>query len=128
MRERVASLQAAGRPVELGGYLAKPDAEAAIVRADWVLIPSRIESIPVVFSDAIKLGRPVVAMPVGDLPSLIAQGTGTLAQSVNAAKYADAIRTGLATRVESTRLREMAERFSLQGMVSMLLTDVSGHA
>ncbi len=128
VRERVASLQAAGRPVELGGYLAKPDAEAAIVRADWVLIPSRIESIPVVFSDAIKLGRPVVAMPVGDLPSLIAQGTGTLAQSVNAAKYADAIRTGLATRVESTRLREMAERFSLQGMVSMLLTDVSGHA
>ncbi|HET7301099.1 MAG TPA: glycosyltransferase, partial [Oleiagrimonas sp.] len=71
VRERVTALRAHGRPVELGRYLAKPEAEAAIARADWVVIPSRIESIPVVFSDAMKLGRPVVASRVGDLPRLL---------------------------------------------------------
>lgn len=71
VHEGVARLQAIGRPVEVGGFLAKAEAEAAIVRADWVLIPSRIESIPVVFSDAVKLGRPVLATPVGDLQRLV---------------------------------------------------------
>ena len=73
VRERVAALQAAGRPVQAGQFLAKRDAEMAIARADWLVIPSRIESIPVVFSDAMKLGRPVLATPVGDLPRLIAE-------------------------------------------------------
>lgn len=92
VREQVAQLQTAGRPVILGGYLAKPQAEEAIVRADWVLIPSRIESIPVVFSDALKLGRPVLAMPVGDLPSLIQEsGCGVLATSVTADDFAQGI-------------------------------------
>lgn len=71
VRERVATLRESGRPVTAGHFLAKPEAEAAIARADWVLIPSRIESIPVVFSDAMKLGRPVVASPVGDLSRLV---------------------------------------------------------
>lgn len=93
-------LQAAGRPVQLGGFLAKSEAEQAIARADWVLIPSRIESIPVVLSDAMKLGRPVLAMPVGDLPRLVtgqnmpqgrAQACGLLATQVNAGSYARAL-------------------------------------
>ena len=39
--------------------------------ADFLVIPSRIESIPVVFSDAIQSGTPVISTPVGDLPQLI---------------------------------------------------------
>lgn len=100
VQAEVAKLQAAGRPVQLGGFLAKAEAEQAMARADWVLIPSRIESIPVVFSDAMKLGRPVLAMPVGDLPRLVAgqnllqgaaQTCGLLAAQVNAASYAQAL-------------------------------------
>lgn len=96
VRERVAALQAQRRPVEAGRYLTKPEAEAAIARADWVLIPSRIESIPVVFSDAMKLGRPVVAMPVGDLPQLIKDADcGVCARSVDAEALAQGIRSAL---------------------------------
>lgn len=96
VREKVAALQATGRPVELGGFLAKREAEAAIVRADWVLVPSRIESIPVVFSDAMKLGRPVVTMPVGDLPRLLAlEPVGVCSEAVSASAYADALRRAL---------------------------------
>lgn len=96
VRKRVAALCAAGRPIELGGFLAKCEAEAAIVRADWVLIPSRIESIPVIFSDAMKLSRPIIAMLVGDLPELFARAPfGVMSARVEAPALADAIRTAL---------------------------------
>lgn len=87
------ALQAQGRPVVQGRYLAKAEAEAAIARADWVLIPSRIESIPVVFSDAMKMMRPVVTMPVGDLSQLLQrQLCGVLTTKVTADAYSIALR------------------------------------
>ncbi len=89
VRRRVASLRSRGCPVEAGHFLAKADAEAAISRADWMLIPSRIESIPVIFSDAMKMRLPVIAMPVGDLSELISvHGTGHVASAVSAKAFA----------------------------------------
>lgn len=100
MQEQVAAavkrLQAQGRPVVLGRFLAKNEAEDAMARADWLLIPSRIESIPVVFSDAMKMGRPVVAMPVGDLPKLLRdKECGILSASVQSSDYARAVKRAL---------------------------------
>ena len=40
---------------------------------DWLVIPSRIESIPLVFVDALHMGIPVVAAAVGDLDLLVTQ-------------------------------------------------------
>lgn len=68
----VAQLKLDGRPIELQGYLAKPAAERALIAADYLVIPSRIESIPVVLSDACKLGCAVLVCPVGDLPGIVA--------------------------------------------------------
>jgi len=96
VRRGVCELRMAGRPIELRGYLEKTQAEAALVRADYVLIPSRIESIPVIFSDAMKLGAPVVAMPVGDLPNLIIQNScGLVADEINAAAFARSLRNAI---------------------------------
>jgi glycosyltransferase involved in cell wall biosynthesis len=94
-RARARALQCAGRPVNVGGFLAKTEAEAAIASADWVLIPSRIESIPVIFSDALKLGRPVVVMPVGDLPRLLESGGGVVSRDVSANGFRMAIKAAL---------------------------------
>lgn len=91
----VRQLQAAGRPVSVHGFLPKPEAEAALLRADFLLLPSRIESIPVVFSDAMKLRCPVVATPVGDLPGLI-PGCGVLAAAVTPEAFVVALRSALA--------------------------------
>ena len=116
VRERVSSLRAQGRPVEAGGFLAKQEAEAAIMRADWVLIPSRIESIPVVFSDAMKPGCPVISMPVGDLPALVSGDTvGCVAAEVSARAFAAALRRGFSTRPSdfAAALIAMAARFDL---------------
>lgn len=94
----VAQLRSSGRPVEQGGYLGKPEAETAIGSADYLLIPSRIESIPVVFSDALKLGCPVVANPVGDLPELLADDVcGVIAGSIAAEGFKEAIREAIRT-------------------------------
>jgi glycosyltransferase involved in cell wall biosynthesis len=37
---------------------------------DYLIIPSRIESIPVILSDAIQLGTPIIATEVGDIPAI----------------------------------------------------------
>ncbi|MGJ7901090.1 glycosyltransferase [Lysobacter sp. 1R34A] len=110
----VAALQAAGRPVRLSGYLDREQASRALGEADRLLLPSRIESIPVVYSDAMKFALPVVSMPVGDLPSLIGEGTGWLARSVGADAYADAIRACLHSGHDDVALGSMNERFSIE--------------
>jgi glycosyltransferase involved in cell wall biosynthesis len=109
--------------VLLGAFLSKDQAEAAIARADWLLIPSRIESIPVVFSDAMKLGRPVVSMPVGDLPRLVEElHCGVVAQAVSAEDYARALAAAVAVPTERFLPgAEAAARFDLRAIARTLL-------
>ncbi|KWS06714.1 Glycosyl transferase, group 1 [Lysobacter capsici AZ78] len=114
VRKGVATLQAAGRPVRLSGYLDRDQASQAFAQADRLLLPSRVESIPVVFSDAMKFSLPVVSMPVGDLPALIGSGTGWLAQRVDADAFAAAIRVSLASEHDDAAIRNMSERFAIE--------------
>ncbi|PJK00501.1 hypothetical protein CO641_00470 [Lysobacteraceae bacterium NML91-0213] len=60
VEERVTMLQSAGRPVRLSGFLDREAAQNALAESDRLLLPSRIESIPVVFSDALSYGLPVM--------------------------------------------------------------------
>ena len=128
VRHGVSELRAAGRPVELRGYLDKVQAVAALLRADYVLIPSRIESIPVIFSDAMKLGAPVVAMPVGDLQHLIktAPQCGLSAASIEPSAFADALSRALQsspmTFSEGTKMR--ASEFELARSIEKLMAPV----
>lgn len=126
VQQRVRQLQDHSRPVKIGSFLSKGEAEQAIARNDWVLIPSRIESIPVIFSDAVKLGRPVVATPVGDFPAIMQAAAGfcgVLSSSTDAYDYAIAIRTALRTpsTLFAERLKSMADRFNLNSSVRQLL-------
>src|SRR6185437_7158624 len=129
-RERVAALRAQDRPVAAGRFLTKSEAEAAIVCADWVLIPSRIESIPVVFSDAVKLGRPVVAMPVGDLERLLLQtGAGIIAEKTTAREYCSAITKALGSVASEMSVSEtFVQQFDPARIASRLLADNIPHA
>lgn len=125
VRARVATLRAAGRPVEAGRFLSKPEAEAAIAAADWVLIPSRIESIPVVFSDAMKLGRPVIATPAGDLPALLASTKcGVLAENVTADGIFRALRLAVFCAEDGfpSGMPQMAEKFAIEDIGRQILS------
>lgn len=98
VREAANSLRSSGRPVAVGGYLDRQGASDLIGSADYLLLPSRIESIPVIFSDAIQLGTPLIATPVGDLPRLRERYEwGVLAESIDGASYGAAIRLALHT-------------------------------
>lgn len=120
----VRRLLKAGRPVRKGGYLTKTEAEEVMAGSDFLLIPSRIESIPVVFSDAMKLECPVIVTPVGDLKTLVGQGeVGFFARETTALAFCEAIRSALhagAQAVSRERLVGMARRFDVDGVASML--------
>jgi glycosyltransferase involved in cell wall biosynthesis len=98
----VGTLKAAGRPVSQEGFLDRAAAAELFDWADFILLPSRIESIPVIFSDAMQARRPVIATPVGDLPQLLADyRAGTLAGTVTAEAFTEAIRSTLARELSS---------------------------
>lgn len=94
--ENVEKFVSQGRNITLGGYLDKTGAAKLLSWTDYVLIPSRIESIPVIFSDAMKMGSPVLSMPVGDLGRLITQyECGLLAENVTPDAYVVMLRQAL---------------------------------
>jgi len=121
IRSGFSELKASNRPVVLGGYLDKDASIEAILRSDFLLIPSRVESIPLVFSDAMKLQCPVIAAPVGDLPDLTAQGNGVLASGPESHDFAQAIRSALDTPPQNFQkaLQGTARRFSMQDSVAI---------
>ncbi len=108
------------RPITIRGYLDKAEATKLFEWADYVLIPSRIESIPVVFSDAMKCACPVVCMPVGDLPYLINKyNIGILANQVTAESFSKAISRILLEHPDSysAKLDQVANVFRLEYIV-----------
>ncbi len=85
-----------GLPVELSGYLSKDAAVQYLKSLDILVIPSRIESVPVVFSDAAQLCVVIVSTPVGDLKQLIEDfSCGEVASMVDAPALLDALRVTL---------------------------------
>lgn len=122
VRIGIEQLRQAGRPVSVRGFLDKDEAEDLILRADWLLIPSRIESIPVVFSDAMKLGCPVIASPVGDLPALVAGKVGICSTAADATAFAAAMKTALGSNAAgySVAIADAAARFSLDAIAGRI--------
>lgn len=118
------SLREHGRAISLGGYLRRNEAAELFAWADYVLLPSRIESIPVVFSDAMQSYCPVVCMPVGDLPRLIEEyEVGQVADDVNAPAFAEAIRSILKQSPKNFEkgLHSVAKTFDLTAVVHHFL-------
>jgi glycosyltransferase involved in cell wall biosynthesis len=101
-----------------------------IAWADYLVLPSRIESIPVIFSDAMKIGTPMIATPVGDMPRLYDDYRfGVMAVSPNSGAIADAIRracdsspqqytTGIARAARDFDLTKIVDQFLLEAGVN----------
>ncbi|WP_187770658.1 glycosyltransferase [Cognatilysobacter lacus] len=120
---RAHDLAARGWPVRCRGFLDRRAATEALEGADYLLIPSRIESIPVVFSDAMQMGCAVVAMPVGDLPRLVHAGIGEVATAVTATAFAAAIARALrrSPAESAAPMSIVAARFSIRDVVAPTL-------
>ena len=112
----VQELQALDHPITVGGYLDTAGATELIGWSDYLALPSRVESIPVIFSDAAQLGRPLIATPVGDLPGLYDKREfGILADDITVAAYTDALHKALHTTPTQyeARLAEFATEFDI---------------
>jgi glycosyltransferase involved in cell wall biosynthesis len=120
-------LSQTGRPVRIGGYLDKNEAADLIRWADYLLLPSRIESIPVIFSDAMQLGTPIVATPVGDLASLHERFEfGVLAAAASESALREAIRQALRIDAASFQsgIRRASREFDLERIIAQFLGDI----
>ncbi len=127
VQHAVTELQGQNRPVEVGGYLDKQGAANLIAWADFLLLPSRIESIPVIFSDAVQVRTPIIATPVGDLPVLHDKyNFGILATAANSEAFAQALRHALdsdATKYQAG-LELAAADFELSGIARRFVAEI----
>lgn len=127
VQESVATLMRAHRPVEVGGYLDQYGAMELFEWTDYVLIPSRIESIPVVFSDAMQAFRPVITSPVGDMPRLMdSLQCGVLAKRPDAPAIAAAVREATSKSPLGFRqqLSQAASIFDIHGVVASFIGSI----
>ena len=127
VRDGAQQLARAGRPVSIGGYLDRDEAAELIGWADYLVLPSRIESIPVIFSDAAQLGTALIATPVGDLPNLHSRyDFGVIASAASTESLVDAIRSALgddATRFDAG-LAAAAKDFRVDAIAERLLNEL----
>ena len=102
------------RRVRFWGY--RPDPERIVAQSDAVVCSSRTEGMPVALLEGMALGRPVIGVPVGGVPEIVADGdTGWLARrpSVDAltAVLAEAARAGRGEMARrGARARSFVER------------------
>ncbi len=110
------------RPVVARGYLDREQAARFIADADYLVLPSRIESIPVILSDALHCGTPLIMTPVGDLPELHRDHeVGLICEAVSA----EALKIQICRALNADPAEFMVGRESLQQRLSLDRT-VSG--
>ena len=76
----------------INGYLDAPDVLSTMEKSDFIIIPSRIESIPLVLSDAMQAGRPVLVTNVGDIDYLLKKFNAGIIVEPNVKSIAEGIR------------------------------------
>ncbi|MBI5440981.1 MAG: glycosyltransferase [Deltaproteobacteria bacterium] len=107
--------------VRLNGPIEAQEFSNYLAAVSFLAIPSRIESIPVVLSDALQLGTPVISMPVGDLEPFVREhGCGVVADDVSAEAFASAITEALGRDRDSFRegVARAYERLDLRKAVA----------
>ena len=96
VQEKADQLTRSGCPVSVEGYKDLLEATELLTWGDLILIPSRIESIPVIFHDALQACRRILATPVGDFPRLASdpayKGFLVLAEEASAGAIATALK------------------------------------
>jgi glycogen(starch) synthase len=101
--------------VEFLGWIAPADVPGVINRACVVLMPSRLEGLPVVGVQAALMGRPIVAARVGGLPEVVVHGeTGLVVEAEDAPGLAEALAFVLANPAVAATWGQAARRRALE--------------
>jgi glycosyltransferase involved in cell wall biosynthesis len=112
--------------VRIGGYIGRNDLAAYLRAVRCLIISSRIESIPLILSDAAQAGCPVIATDVGDMGHLVRDyGVGLCVPPESPQALAEGIlrfHEGIPPRPEGAR--ELADYLSLNRSVRQILHDI----
>ena len=115
LRERAVRPDLRGR-VTIGGYADDATAISYLSACDCVIIPSRMESIPVILSDALQMGKPLIVSDVGDMGRLLSeQPAGQVVPPEDSAALCATMitmATGEPRRYDAP-VRALAERFDV---------------
>ena len=112
--------------VTIGSYLS-PGQLAGYLRAvDWMIIPSRIESVPLILSDAAQAGRCVIVSDVGDMGELVRRHQAGIVVPPEAPDdLARAILDAEARVGGCAGARDLARELGLDRSVERFLTEVA---
>ncbi len=72
--ERLIDRLRLGDRVRLTGWMSKPEVRQALIESRAMVLPSFAEGLPVVFMEALALGRPVITTNVSGIPELVIPG------------------------------------------------------
>lgn len=129
IREKLESLMAKrdiSDIVTLNGYIDAEGVAAYLKACDALIIPSRIESVPVVLSDALQSNTPVIASDVGDMGFLLrTYRAGIVVRPESPAELAEVITRDVlhGDNFEEGR-KKLLELFDLSKSVDKLLSDI----
>jgi glycosyltransferase involved in cell wall biosynthesis len=105
-----------GERVRFLGYT--PDVRGALARADAVLASAKEEGLGIALLEAMAMGRPVIAVPVGGIPEIVSveasRETGWLASMRTAAALAEVIDQASRSTSELERRGERARARAVQ--------------
>ncbi len=105
-----------GNVVEVGGTIAAQELSNFLSRCAYMVIPSRIESIPVALSDAVQSGVPVLVTNVGDMGDLVNRyAAGIVIPNAVADQLAASMVDALSTNPSfyKTGVRQLASAFDV---------------
>ncbi|MCX5848712.1 MAG: glycosyltransferase [Deltaproteobacteria bacterium] len=122
--ERMISELKLEKYIDLHGPIRAQEFSNYLDSVSFFVIPSRIESFPIVFSDALQLGTPVVSMPVGDLEGFIREyKCGIVAKVVTPEALAAAIQEALLRDKECFRenIAKAYQRFDMGNSINKWL-------
>jgi len=83
---------AGGGVLDYRGQIPNEEVAAYLSAADVLVLPSHREGLPTILVEAGSVGVPVVASPVGGIPSLLADGRGRVLDSITAEAVVVALR------------------------------------
>jgi glycosyltransferase involved in cell wall biosynthesis len=110
--------------VHFRGLLSDEELAAAYQLTDCVVIPSRSESIPLVLSEALQHGRPLIVTDVGDMGDLSRlHGLGEVVPPENPPALAEALRRFITapTALDPPRVAKLLDELMLESAVPRLL-------
>lgn len=113
------------------GYASAETSAAYLGACDWLIIPSRNESIPVVFSDALQMGIPVIISNVGDMGYLAEKNNvGLVFESENVKALTMALKKAIQQKNQrdilyTDNIKNLAKRFDIATQAKKFL-DIVG--